>query len=150
MPGAAAELCELSEVEVAVGPQSFERGRAYARRGRVLKRAWRPDGLTLTGAVVGNGALYRTTAFFVEGDGGTLEFEDGECSCPMGYNCKHVAALVIDAAGGRPRPSPRPAWDAALRALIEAPPAQRAGSPLAVEVSLYRDGVAPRLIARPM
>jgi hypothetical protein len=87
VPSATAKLSnlELSEVEVAVGSRSFERGRAYARRGRVLEVAREPDGATLVGSVAGNGALYTTTAFFVEGNEGTLAFEDGGCSwtyCP--------------------------------------------------------------------
>jgi uncharacterized Zn finger protein len=87
VPTLTTERCdfELSEVEVAVGPRSFERGRAYARRGRVVEIEWDPDEATLTGSVVGQGALYDTQACFVEGGDGALEFEDGECSCPVGY-----------------------------------------------------------------
>src|SRR5919108_562525 len=46
MRGATAERYdyELSEVEAAVGPRSFERGRAYARRGRVVIDVARLDG----------------------------------------------------------------------------------------------------------
>ena len=148
---------ELSHVEASVGAQSFQRGRAYARRGRVLKLAWAPDGRSLSGAVVGNGALYRTTAFFDATRDDALEFADGECSCPVGFNCKHVAALVIDAAGGRiPTPAPvslpdvvaPPAWEAPLRALIETREARSAGTPLAIELSLGSSNGAPRLMAR--
>ena len=168
MPSATAKLSELelSEVAVAVGSRAFERGRAYARRSRVLDAAWEPDGVTLTGSVVGNGALYTTTAFFVEGSAGTLEFEDGECSCPVGYNCKHVAAVVIAAVHGRAplsrsrpvgeaaAPAHPPAWEPPLRALIEAPAAQGVGTPLAIELSLQMSGLAGagarRLMARLM
>ena len=55
---------ELAEVEVAVGSTSFKRGRSYARANRVLKIEWDPDTETLTGSVVGQGALYDTAAFF--------------------------------------------------------------------------------------
>ena len=168
MPSATAKLgnLELSEVAVAVGSRSFERGRAYVRRGQVLEVAWEPDGVALTGSVVGNGALYTTTAIFAESSEGTLEFEDGDCSCPIGHNCKHVAAVVIAAVHGRaqvPRSRPvgdaaaraqPPAWEPPLRALIEAPTAHGVGSPLAIELSLHASGLAGtgalRLTARLM
>jgi hypothetical protein len=54
---------------------------------------------TLTGSVVGNGALYSTGGFFSAENDGSLTFDDGECTCPVGYNCKHVAAIVIAANG---------------------------------------------------
>jgi uncharacterized Zn finger protein len=79
---------ELYEVETAVGRRSYERGRAYVRGGRVLKLAWDADAEALTGTVLGQGALYDTTAFFAAAPGGELRFEEGECSCPVGYNCK--------------------------------------------------------------
>ncbi len=91
---------DLPELRNAVGPRSFERGRAYARGNRVLKLTW--DGKTLTGSVVGKGALYETVAFFAADQDGSLTFEDGECTCPVGYNCKHVAAIAIEAIEGRP------------------------------------------------
>jgi superfamily II DNA or RNA helicase len=167
MPTATTELCdfELSGVEAAVGPRAFDRGRAYARRGRVLEVDWDPDGQTLTGSVVGQGALYDTRVVVVDGGDGALEFEDGECSCPVAYNCKHVAAIVIAAADGgtmerrsrlashvTARAEP-PAWEQPLRALIGAP-AQAVGNPLALELSLRTSGLAGggalRLMARLM
>jgi superfamily II DNA or RNA helicase len=155
---ASAELrdLELYEVEIAVGPRSYERGRAYARGGRVLKLAWAADAEALTGTVLGRGALYDTTAFFAAASHGELRFEEGECSCPVGYNCKHVAALVIAAADGRvasrplrlvPAPEEPPAWEQPLRALLDEAPAT--GTPLAIEVSLQDSGRgALRLLAR--
>jgi superfamily II DNA or RNA helicase len=153
---------ELSEVEAAVGPRSFDRGRAYARGGRVLRLVWDADAEALTGSVLGRGALYDTTAFFAGSHSGSLVFEEGECTCPVGYNCKHVAALVIAAADGRGvskslevlRSGAPAGWERSLRALIDTPAAQAAGSPLALELSLQAGGPAgrgqPRLLARLM
>jgi superfamily II DNA or RNA helicase len=156
-------LCdvELSEVAAAVGARSFDRGLVYARRGRVARVEWDAAAEELRGSVVGQGALYETTAFFVVGRDGALAFEEGECSCPVGYNCKHVAALVIAGADGRSagrtvqvvHPPAAPAWERPLRALIDGP-GQAAGSPLAIELSLQESGLAgrgaPRLLARLM
>jgi superfamily II DNA or RNA helicase len=92
---------ELSDVEAVVGSRSFDRGLAYARQKRVVAVDWDPDEVTLSGSVVGQGALYSVAAFFEDGDDETLAFVEGECSCPVGYNCKHVAAIVIAAARNR-------------------------------------------------
>jgi superfamily II DNA or RNA helicase len=130
---------------------------------------WDPNGETLTGSVVGHGALYKTAAFFAADGDGALAFDDGECSCPIGYNCKHVAAIVIAAldnpAAGRPsraQHSPRPVaagtqprgWDTPFRALIDAPAPHAAGNPLAIELALHANPIGgrttPRLMARLM
>ena len=114
VPSAVSELSdvELSEVEAVVGTRTFQLGRSYASNNRVATIEWDPDIKTLTGAVVGQGALYNTAAFFASDGGGSLGLDDGECTCPVGYNCKHVAAIVIAASdgrgGGRPRGKQRP------------------------------------------
>jgi superfamily II DNA or RNA helicase len=180
VPNAIGELSdiELSSIESTVGSRSFERGRSYARANRVLVIDWEADTATLTGSVVGQGALYETAGFFTDCDG-ALVLDDGECTCPVGYNCKHVAALVIaamDRSGDgrllardlRSRRGPGqhssrraamtgqpPSWEEPLRALVEAPAARVAtGIPVAVELSLQASGLAgggpPRLMARLM
>jgi superfamily II DNA or RNA helicase len=158
----------LAELEAAVGSRSFERGRGYARGNRVATIEWDTNAGTLSGSVVGQGGLYSTAAFFATYGDGALAFEDGECTCPVGYNCKHVAAIVIaaiDRGAGRPGRDRRPprelattaqaaSWEKPLRALIGAPAARAAGKPLAIELALHASGPAgrraPRLMARLM
>jgi uncharacterized Zn finger protein len=41
------------------------------------------------------GSVYQTAAFFSLAGGRPAEFETGECSCPLEFNCKHVVALVL-------------------------------------------------------
>jgi superfamily II DNA or RNA helicase len=151
---------DLSYLEDTVGARSLERGRAYARRGRVLNTRWYADDAVLMGSVVGNGQLYRTEAQFVAEDDGSFTFHEGECSCPIGYDCKHVAALVIataDAAvpgADAARPPRAPDWEQPLQALL-ATSQRAAGTPLAVELTIAYNGLggaggAPRLRARLM
>jgi len=153
---------DLSGVESAVGPRSFARGRAFARGGRVAVVEWDAEDATLRGSVAGNGGLYDAAASFAGDPGAPLEFLDGECTCPVGWNCKHVAALVIAARAGRATTSTeralrapvaeRPPWEAPLRALITQPALQERGNPLAIELALRVTGVAGavRLMARLM
>ena len=146
---------DLSGVEEAVGSESFKRGRSYVRANKVLAIEWDEHAETLTGSVIGHGAVYSTDAFFVADRDGALVFDDGECTCPVGHNCKHVAAIVIAASGGMSRgrasrdqrpllrvateAQPR-SWEKPLRALIDAPGAHAPGTPLAIELALRVDG----------
>ena len=119
------DFVDLSRVESYLGRPTFERGRAYADNGQVLRmRRDTHDRIeTVRGAVVGQGGLYETTAsVLLTGDGQRL-FSGGNCTCPMVEDCKHVAALVR---GGQPRRAPRSrrtrrraaTWDEPLRALM--------------------------------
>jgi len=167
MQGTIQELStiDLSAVREAVGAMSFGRGRGYERNQRVVAIEWDASDLTLTGSVAGT-ALYTTTAYFADADG-SLAFEDGECTCPVGYDCKHVAAIVIAAAGehvgaqgarlglrAHPPAIDAGAWEQSLRALIDAPTAPAGERPLAIELSLRPGGrpgrSRPRLMARMM
>ncbi len=158
----------LSEVEHAVGKRSFARGRTYARGNRVLSIAWESTEQTLTGTVVGQGGLYDVSAFVCIDAAGAPAFDGGECSCPVGSDCKHVAAIMIAAVEGRNGPrcrqpripsqaqaqaAPLP-WEQPLRALIDTPADQSVCNPLAIELALQLDGgpsrSAPRLMARLM
>ena len=161
---------DLANVSAAVGATSFKRGQAYARGRRVLSVGWDADRHHLTGSVVGHGLVYKTTASFSRAHG-ELKFVDGECSCPVGRRCKHVAALVITATDeprrGRFAPVARTAppsppapvqalsgWETPLRALIETPEVSSDGAPLAIELTVHNNGLAgggaPRLKARLM
>lgn len=141
---------DLAEVREVVGTRSFERGRAYAAHDQVLSVEWDPDVLALQGVVMG-ATSYEAVATFSEKDD-ELVFESGECDCPVGYDCKHVAAMVIVAVAdafangtggvgkhGR-HPAPRradapPPWERSLRGLVDAPSPTADERPLAVELS---------------
>lgn len=107
-------------------------------------------------------APYVTTAYLVEVDRG-LAFDAGECSCPVGYDCKHAAALVIAVVEGRvsvpnagsaspPRQAATdvPSWERSLLELIDAPAAPAGERPLAVELSLQSGNAGQQLMARLM
>ena len=97
-----------------VGKTSLGRGRTYARKGAVSGVEWNPKNLELRGKVQGNrSAPYRTKVSFKEGISG-LRLDWGECSCPVGANCKHVAALLLEICSGPVMVQP---------ALVNLPPA---------------------------
>jgi len=148
---------DVSNVEEALGRTTFDRGAAYARQGRVQRLAWDNREPGLYGTVLGKGDVYETAAFFDPVGRGLFEFAHGECDCPVGYNCKHVAALVVaatqttDRQGKKP---PKTTWDRSLEALLDNGPAIGAGVPLAIEVTLSPGGTGsawglPMRIVRP-
>jgi superfamily II DNA or RNA helicase len=175
--GAVVQLSDLesSELEDQFSATTFKRGRSYARGNRVLSLEWDEDEQMLSASVVGHGAIYDTSAYF-EGEGDELAFADGECTCPVGWNCKHVVAILLAATeqrrrqpargavsrrqvNRRARPAPArppapPAWDQSLQALVAARRTPAVGKPLAVEMFLTAPGSPghgqPRLMARLM
>lgn len=76
--------------------KTLGRGLRYAEEDRV-DPDWAvftsPVGLALTGEVRGSGrTIYETQLVLLDsGNRGTLI---GECSCPVGYRCKHIVALI--------------------------------------------------------
>jgi hypothetical protein len=53
----------------------------------------------IVGSVAGSGGrVYSVDATLAGGADGRLSNVDGHCSCPIGYNCKHVTAVLLDVA----------------------------------------------------
>jgi len=88
----------LSTHEIAriVGSQSFSRGERYARNGHVTDQSWGPAGTHLSGRVSGTSPQpYTVLVSFTLNAAGQAVRASGTCTCPMGNNCKHVAALLL-------------------------------------------------------
>ncbi len=139
-----------------VGGDTYRRGVAYARDGRVLRCTWDPGAHNLVGNVRGShGHTYTTTVQLLPLHADAWNVERGLCSCPVRVDCKHVAAIVIaavEATRVRTQPAPPPpvaAWRQSLDALLPAPPVtDRVGTPIAIELSLSVSGQSPTLDAR--
>lgn len=133
---------EPSDVEQVVGKTFYTRGLAYARGGSVVDMTWDQRHDVLIGHVRGSGGVYETTAYFADHSG---VFDEGECDCPVGYNCKHVAALVLTAIGLHPGEHGRrkttapkvPAWESALQPLLGSGPKTAPDTtPMALELTV--------------
>lgn len=95
MPDESAPMIDAAAIIRLVGPTFFERGRAYARSGAVLSMQWDLDERALTGTVRGTGPRpYRCVVTIPAGPRATRAIS-GTCSCPMSFDCKHVAALLL-------------------------------------------------------
>ncbi|WP_299579569.1 DEAD/DEAH box helicase [uncultured Microbulbifer sp.] len=77
---------------------SLVRGKDYFRNGKVQAFNVSHGGKTITGKVSGSYASHYNLQIEIIEDPVMGGFEiDGECSCPVGYNCKHVAAVLMAA-----------------------------------------------------
>ena len=94
-----------ADIRAYVGSTYYDRGLGYFEQGRVLAvEPARADeqGVRLRAQVLGSGGrVYRQTiAIRWEAYGASL---DGDCDCPVGYNCKHVAAACLEFAAAPER-----------------------------------------------
>ena len=83
---------------------AFEKAHAYQAQGRVKGLEVSGDLTHLRARVRGSGSNEYRVDIQLEFSGDQLSDLDGECSCPMTFNCKHVAATLLEAAGGKPHP----------------------------------------------
>ena len=92
----------ISEQEIirAVGKPVFLRGENYFKRAKVLSlHAEAPNRFKSLVSGIGRN-IYRQSVTVVYSPGGGLARLKGECSCPVGFNCKHVVAALLHASGG--------------------------------------------------
>jgi superfamily II DNA or RNA helicase len=138
----------------AAGATSYARGVQYLRQGAVTRMGWDRGLGELHGSVLGSAdACYETVAYFQPAGESVLEFEQGHCSCPVGFDCKHVVALVLAAAQAQlARTGPERAaesetksgtWEQSVESWLAPRPASGSGHPsapvLGIELTLAAD-----------
>jgi superfamily II DNA or RNA helicase len=120
----------------------IRRGAAYQRRGDVLAVSASADGRRITGEVQGSDIEpYRVQIDITPGPAGQSRIF-GSCTCPVGFACKHVAAVLIEALD-RVIDQPRRAVPAvATPAPAPAPP--KPTDPLAGPLATWLQSLTPR------
>ncbi|UOY01859.1 SWIM zinc finger family protein [Blastococcus sp. PRF04-17] len=116
-----------------VGHETWRRGATYARQGRVAHIQYSREAAQLAAVVTGSAERrYRTVA---EYDVHSSRWW-GECSCPVGADCKHAAAILIAAQDALSRPPvapPAPAWERALADFVAPVTATPAAKPIGLQ-----------------
>lgn len=124
-------LFSFAELRRAFSWGTFDSGLAYARQGRVLRIGPGDDEGEIKAQTKGSRPTpYRQSIRRTLARNGKLPFI-GQCTCPIGWNCKHVAAVLATLAqeyGTADRPAPPPSVPA-QRAVAPAPSSQDAGLP---------------------
>lgn len=142
----------FEDIERQFDATTLARGEAYARQGKVIDV--RRTGSRVDSEVEGSGSRdYQQTIHISAGRHG-VSFE-GDCSCPMDYNCKHVVAALLaslDHAAspcGSALPTEAERWFQVARTLPEmqarAPAAPQSGHRLAYVLIPDRHAKALRL-----
>ncbi len=109
----------------------------------MISLEWDAIDSELTGTVIGQGRIYATTAEFLP-LGVDLVFAGGVCTCPVGADCKHVAALAVAAVEGSAQitysvaepAQVSPSWEVALTDLVDGQAADVSGLALALDFAL--------------
>ncbi len=139
-----------------VGEDTFGRGAAYHRQGRVTSVVTGRDGGVLLASVVGSGG--RTYQTLVTAEMGAPDDPEpltswlGRCSCPVQVDCKHVVALILTARERHAATGPGRAtdWEQVLAPLVRAAPEEpRPGAPLALLVEVTDPAVRRYAVAVP-
>ena len=73
---------------------TYARGQGYARNGKVRTLVRSDHAARIDSKVSGSGGHLYRQSIDVRTDRKGVRFE-GECSCPVGYNCKHVVAVLL-------------------------------------------------------
>ena len=87
-----------SDIARSVDTATFARGEDYARRGKVLSLEW--DAPDLLAEVSGSGGAVYYQSIRLHSVRNKVQV-DGQCSCPMDYNCKHVVAALLASLASR-------------------------------------------------
>lgn len=92
----------INDIRAAVSRNAFEKGTAYSRNGNVVQCAEKNEGELITAITRGTERTpYRQEIRVYALPSGRAEFE-GQCTCPMSFNCKHVAAALLVALAQHP------------------------------------------------
>ncbi|MBT2500952.1 DEAD/DEAH box helicase [Curtobacterium sp. ISL-83] len=156
----AAPMIDAVDVIRFVGPQAFGRARDIVRAGHVDDADWHDDDGTVTATVSGTADdPYQVRIETTPARGEFVRPVRSTCSCPLGGDCKHVAAalLTINARAlatnaGPPTAAPAPPapdWrhEVARLAGDDEQVVTPQGTPMGVQFEL-RDAVPARMAAR--
>ena len=81
------------------GPEAFARAQVYVRDGHVTGLEFDADRRIVSGRVKGSHHASYATSIQLAGGPSRSPAHRGRCSCPIGVDCKHAAAVLIAARG---------------------------------------------------
>ena len=133
---------DLGSVEDAVGATAYAAGYREMEDGVVRRMEWVPARRALSGVVRDSGGEFHETVAYFSATS-PMRLAAGYCSCEVGCECKHAAALALAGAlaSGQDLTAPRVRslpWDQLLTSLTQAKPQSpsRGSARLAIELIL--------------
>lgn len=83
-----------TDIRRLIGEPTYSRGSDYFRQGKVIEADVATDAI-IEGEVSGSGRrVYSQDIELIYRRGKIVDIE-GDCSCPVGYNCKHIVAVML-------------------------------------------------------
>jgi superfamily II DNA or RNA helicase len=96
MPSDVFPLVDMGDIIKLVGKASFDRAQAYARNGAVMALEWDAEEGVLHGTVKGSERRPYHCEIELRPTHSTYSKPvDSTCTCPMDWDCKHVAATLL-------------------------------------------------------
>ena len=92
-----ADVLKRKEIYSYFSRSATEKAYVYQAQGRVKAVDVSNDLTRMTSRVRGSGSGEYRVDIQLEFDDGSLSDLDGDCTCPVGFNCKHVAATLLEA-----------------------------------------------------
>lgn len=103
-------------IRATVSPNAFAAAQAYVRAGRVRALQADPDHNRISAKVQGSASKPYCQTIEIGASKAGKPVVHGDCTCPVGFNCKHVAAVLLaQRAASAPTPpvlEPQPAESA--------------------------------------
>lgn len=92
-------LMRKPDIASVIGNAAYvQRGVSYFHGRKVLSVQRRDSGLIIGKVQGSRGQIYHVEVTVRANGSGRLSGVEGNCSCPVGYNCKHVVAVLLEAA----------------------------------------------------
>jgi superfamily II DNA or RNA helicase len=149
MPAVVLDEIDLGSVEDAVGAPAYDTGYREMHDGMVRRMEWVPSRRALRGVVQDKGGEFHETVAYFSATS-PMRLDRGYCSCEVGCDCKHAAALALAGAlaSGQDLSAPRiwsVPWEQSLTSLIQARPVPRSAIDRSsrVAIELILSGAAP-------
>jgi SNF2 family DNA or RNA helicase len=133
-----ASAIDASVLEGNFGHGTIQRGRQYYQAGRVSDIYIAEKSSRITASVRGRGRnLYRTEIDLFKNERGDT-IVDGKCTCPVGFNCKHIVATLLEIQEKWQRPT-------ALLSSSHTISGEREATGLSTELNQWFDGLQSAL-----
>jgi SNF2-related domain/Helicase conserved C-terminal domain/SWIM zinc finger len=85
----------LDRLRQIFGQKTYDRGYGYFHSGKVVAVKKAASGLVMATVRGGESKPYKQRIEIARSRGGEVQNVKASCTCPVGYNCKHVAAALI-------------------------------------------------------
>ena len=118
-------LHTFDDIRRTVSASALDKATRYQRRHLARVTTMARDGTSIQGEVKGSQRRPYSVSIEIQPNGDGRVTISGACTCPVGFNCKHVAALLIESMsrnGAKPLAAPAPVFVPLAKPAATPPP----------------------------